>query len=317
MKTSISEVKAKLAPKMRSSPRPSFDGPTHIPYANVTRHVWGDRTSGEVLDWIYVSSDKIHSLVFGLGPGCSFRHSEAHRTVFAADEVFYVLSGRLVLTNPATGEVRKAERAQAIFFRRDTWHHGFNASTEQLRVLEFFAPPPAQGTSSAYARTKPFLEHALYAQDHLIGRWPEAKPESERGSGIQVLEDRDILWRVEGRESRVLVGILVSTEHLTVGKVHLLPGQQTDIQIHGGDKSIYVEDGSVVVRVRESEAKPWFELNPGDGFYLPQGTSHSYANMSDHPTTLLFGVAPSYFPNEGGEGRETESRGQPHDGPGS
>ena len=48
----------------KSSPRPTFDGPTPIPYADVTRHLWGDADSGEVADWIYVSSGKIHQLVF-------------------------------------------------------------------------------------------------------------------------------------------------------------------------------------------------------------------------------------------------------------
>ena len=76
------------------SPRPTFPGPAHIPYEAATRHLWGDQVSGEVADWIYVSSDKIHHLVFGLPPGRGFRHSDAYRTVFAADEVLYVLEGR-------------------------------------------------------------------------------------------------------------------------------------------------------------------------------------------------------------------------------
>ena len=54
------------------SPRPTFPGPAHIPYEAATRHLWGDQASGEVADWIYVSSDKIHHLVFGLPPGGGF-----------------------------------------------------------------------------------------------------------------------------------------------------------------------------------------------------------------------------------------------------
>ncbi len=82
-----------------ASPRPTFSGPTAIPYQAVTRHLWGDDASGEVADWIYASTDKIHQLVFGLPPGRAFRHSEAYRTIFAADlasiigaAVLYVLS---------------------------------------------------------------------------------------------------------------------------------------------------------------------------------------------------------------------------------
>ena len=77
----------------KSSPRPVFDRPTHIPYAEVTRHVWGDAGAGLVDDLIYASTDKIHQLVFSLAGGSSFKHSEDYRTVFGADEVLYVLSG--------------------------------------------------------------------------------------------------------------------------------------------------------------------------------------------------------------------------------
>ena len=36
---------------------------------------------------------------------------------------------------------------------------------EPLRVLELFAPPPAAGASSAYARAQPYLEVSRYAVD--------------------------------------------------------------------------------------------------------------------------------------------------------
>ena len=124
-------------------------------------------------DWIYVSSDKIHQLVFGLSPGQSFRHSEEFRTIFAADEVLYVLSGTMILANPETGEVHRVQPGEAAFFRRDTWHHAFNYSAEPLRVLEYFAPPPSQGTSGAYARTKPNLTEVKYTQDHLLEQWAD------------------------------------------------------------------------------------------------------------------------------------------------
>ncbi len=149
----------------KTSPRPTFDGPAHIPYASVTRHLWGDEVSGEVSDWIYVSSEKIHQLVFGLPPGGSFKHSDAYRTVFAADEVLYVLEGTMILSNPETGEVHHVRRGEAAFFRRDTWHHAFAHGREPLRVLELFAPPPARGTSGAYAQSKPPLTCPMYGED--------------------------------------------------------------------------------------------------------------------------------------------------------
>ena len=59
-------------------------GPASIPRRTVQRHVWGDPLAGEVSDWIYVSSEQIHALVFGLAPHGEFRHSPDHWTVFAA-----------------------------------------------------------------------------------------------------------------------------------------------------------------------------------------------------------------------------------------
>jgi quercetin dioxygenase-like cupin family protein len=280
---------------MSASPRPTFDRPTHIPYEDVTRHVWGDDESGRVIDWIYVSSSKIHQLVFSLPFGGRFLHSNKHRTIFAADELYYVLSGTFVLNNPETGEVHRLNAGEAAFFRRDTWHHGFNYGAEPLRVIEFFAPPPSQGTSSAYAMTKPNLTNCRYTQDEWIGNWPMLKQKASDAFTMKMLHESDVLWRLEGKKKQVLRAILASTDQLTVGRIHLLPGQETEEEVHGGDESIYVLEGNLTLSFETPDASPWFELKPGDGFYLPQGTVHQYRNLTDKPVLLLFGVAPAYL----------------------
>jgi quercetin dioxygenase-like cupin family protein len=280
---------------MSASPRPTFDRPTLIPYESVTRHVWGDDDSERVLDWIYVSSGKIHQLVFALPLGGRFLHSNKNRTIFAADELYYVLSGSLVLANPETGEVHRLNAGDSAFFRRDTWHHGFNYGTEPLRVIEFFAPPPSTGSSSAYAMTKPNLTDCKYTQDQWIGNWPMQKQKATDAFTMKTIREADVLWRLEGSRKQVLRGILASSDQLTVGKIHLLPGQETEDETHGGDESIYVLEGSLTLSVETPGASPWYELKPGDGFYLPQGTSHRYRNLTDKPVVLLFGVAPNYL----------------------
>ena len=277
-----------------SSPRPTFDGPAHIPFEAVTRHLWGDPVSGEVADWIYVSSSKIHQLIFGVPPGGAFRHSDDFRTVFAADEVLYVLSGVMLLANPETGEVHRVAPGEGVFFRRDTWHHAFNHSAEPLRVLEWFAPPPSQGTSGAYARSRPNLLEPRYTRDGWLGSWPMDRAAVEREHTIHPLREADAMWRLEGRDNQTLVGLWAATEHLTVGQVHLLPGQHTDPHAHGGDESLYLLEGVLHVRAFPDGAQRWFELKPGDGFYVPEGVSHQYYNMSGAPTRLMFGVAPRY-----------------------
>ena len=278
----------------KPSPRPTFDAPAAIPYGSVTRHLWGDEEAGEVADWIYVSSDRIHQLVYGLAPGGSFRHSDEFRTVFAADVVYYVLSGTLVIANPGTGEVQRLEPGEAAFFRRDTWHHAYNYSTGPLHVLEFFAPPPSQGTSGAYARAQPLLAETRYARDGSLGDWPESAIVEAASRTIHPVRTSDILWRLQGGKPPMLVGVLVSTEHLTVGRIDLLPGQRSEVECHGGDESLYVLSGTVNVRPLGETGPGWLELSERDGCYLPAGTPHQYYNIGGETASLLFGVAPSY-----------------------
>ncbi|MEZ4659678.1 MAG: cupin domain-containing protein [Caldilineaceae bacterium] len=186
----------------------------------MTRHLWGDPVAGTVADWIYVSSDKIHQLVYGLGPGGAFRHSDEFRTIFGADLVYYVLSGVMVIANPQTGEVQRVQPGEAAFFRRDTWHHVLNYSGEPLRVLEFFAPPPSQGASGAYARQQPLLTETRYLCEEAVGRWPMERREIEAAATLHVVREADLLWQlIPGEPHETLVGLLVSTEHLTVGKM--------------------------------------------------------------------------------------------------
>lgn len=273
----------------------SFPGPAPIPYASVNRHVWGDQTSGLVSDWTYLSSEHLTQLLFGMPPHGRFRHSEDFKTIFAADELYFVVSGELLLTNPATGESVRARRGEAVFFQRDTWHHGLNVSQEPLRVVEYFAPPPAQGTGAAYARRQPNLTRARYTQDELMGQWnPLAR--DERVPTLKLVRERDAILRLDGNGLNGVTQILVGTAQLTVGILELLPGQQTLPHAHGGDEGVFVLEGLPMVRIVNPDAPALFELKPCDGAYLPLEVQHQYINWSDKPARLLFGIAPHYFP---------------------
>jgi quercetin dioxygenase-like cupin family protein len=271
-----------------SSPRPTFDGPALIRRADVTRHVWGDPAAGEVYDWIYASTDKIHMLVFGLPPGAGFRHSEDFRTIFAADELLHVLEGVMVIADPETGEVQRAAAGESVFFRRDTWHHAFALGPEPLRVLELFAPPPAAGASSAYARAQPYLEESRYADDARLGAWPPAEPPAAR---LRVVGD--VLWR---RDLGVLCGVLVSTEHLTVATLELGPGEVATLHEHGGDEVLMALEGRLWVRAWFGDEVHVFELEPEDACYLPAGSRHEYRNAGGTAARAICGIAPRYLP---------------------
>jgi mannose-6-phosphate isomerase-like protein (cupin superfamily) len=273
-----------------SSPRPTFDGPALVRRADVTRHVWGDPAAGEVFDWIYASTDKVHMLVFGLPPGGAFRHSEDYRTIFAADEVLHVLQGTMVIADPQHGEVQRVGRGESVFFRRDTWHHAFALGPEPLRVLELFAPPPAAGASSAYARGQPYLEDSRYADDSRLGQWPPAEPPASR---LRVLRPADVLWR---RDLGVLCGVLASTEELTVATLEVGPGEVADLHEHGGDEVLMALEGTLWVRAWYDGAVHVFELEPEDACFLPAGSRHEYRNAGAVTARALFGIAPRYLP---------------------
>ncbi len=272
----------------RPSPRPTFDGPALITREAATRHLWGDDEAGIVADWIYVSSGLIHALVFGLEPRGSFTHSPEHRTVFGADELLYVLSGVMAIANPETGEVLRVEAGESGFFRQDTWHHAFAHGVERLRVLELFAPPPSTGSSGAYARTRPYLEHSRYADDGVLGA---LTPGAREAGTLHRLSDRDLVWR---RDLGVLVGLFVSTEHLTAGVVEVDPGQAAAAHVHGGDEILYVVDGRLTVRAWQAEEVSVFELGADDACYLPVGARHEYRNYGNVTARAVFGVAPGY-----------------------
>jgi quercetin dioxygenase-like cupin family protein len=284
----MSAVERLLPPA--SSPRPTFDGPALIRRADVTRHVWGDTQAGEVFDWIYASTDRVHMLVFGLAPGGAFRHSEAYRTVFAADELLHVLQGTLVIADPETGEVQRVAAGERVFFRRDTWHHAFALGPEPARVLELFAPPPAAGASSTYARAQPYLEHSRYADDARLGHWPPVVPPAHR---LRVLRPEDVLWR---RDLDVLAGVLVSTEHLTVVTMEVGPGEVARVHQHGGDEVLMALDEPLWVRAWHEDAVRVFELGPEDACYLPAGCPHEYRNAGGTTARAICAVAPSYLP---------------------
>jgi mannose-6-phosphate isomerase-like protein (cupin superfamily) len=273
----------------RPSPRPSFTGPALIPYTGVTRHIWGDPEAGEVADWIYASTERVHALVFGLAPGAWFRHSPEFRTIFGADELLYVLRGTMVIANPETGEVLRVPRGGAAFFRADTWHHVHAHGNEELRVLELYAPPPAKGSSGAYARTKPYLEQGAwrYGDDALIGKLPGGEP------ARRTLFEPPLVWR---RSLNVLEGLYCSTDQLTTGVLELNPGEVSASHAHAGDEVVYALEGVLHVRAFGEDGTSVFELSPDDAAYIPQGVAHEYRSYGTSHVRALFGVAPSYLP---------------------
>ena len=187
----------------KPSPRPSYSMPTHIEYNNMQIHKWGDEEAGYVDDWIYISNEKLHQIIFGLEPRGCFKHSKEFRTIFGADELLYILSGIFVISNPETGETHKVLPGDSIFFRKDTWHHGFNYSDEYLQVLEFFSPPPSLGTSGVYAKTKPYIENIEYSIETRLDSWLLNSNATNKNKSFTIIKEKDYLWSSDKKNREI------------------------------------------------------------------------------------------------------------------
>ena len=178
----------------KPSPKPNFYEPTHIEYKKMKTYMWGDEEAGKVEDWIYVSNETLHQIIFGIEPGNNFKHSDQYRTIFGADELLYVLSGVLIINNPETGETHKILPGESVFFSKDTWHHAFNYSDDYLQVLEFFSPPPITGTSGAYAREQKLIRDSKYKRDQYFTTSKNFKNEDK----FKIIRTNDYIWSLEG-----------------------------------------------------------------------------------------------------------------------
>ncbi len=101
---------------------------------------------------------------------------------------------------------------------------------------------------------------------------------------------RDVVWR---RDLGVMVGLHVSTEHLTAGVMEVSAGQAAATHRHGGDELLYVTDGTLHVRAWHEGEVSVFELHPRDACFLPAGCDHEYRSYGGN-VHAVFGVAPSW-----------------------
>ena len=90
----------------------------------------------------------------------------------------------------------------------------------------------------------------------------------------------------------MLVGLLVSTEHLTVGTVTVPAGQTSLVEAHDGEELLYATRGELCVEAGGVDAT----LAPGDAFLVPSGTPHRYGATGRGVAEAIFGVAPSFAP---------------------
>ena len=268
----------------KPSPKPNFFEPTHIKYSSMDTHMWGDKESENVKDWIYVSNESLHQIIFGMDSGDSFKHSNQFRTIFGADELLYVLSGVLLISNPETGEVQKINKGESVFFRKDTWHHAFNFSNEYLQVLEFFSPPPITGTSGAYGKKQKLLEFSIYNRNQDIS----INQSFINQESFKIIRESDYIWSIDGPNQEILVGTIIKTEFLDVRIITLNAFKKSHIFKFDKNTSYLSLNNNIKINLINEKIN--YKLKKKDGLYFPSSTKFSIENLNDFDAKIIMCV---------------------------
>jgi quercetin dioxygenase-like cupin family protein len=269
-----------------------------IRYQDAGRVLWGDETSHHVSDWVYGKGERMASFMFSLRPGEYFKWSKKWKPRYDQHRLYYVYKGQLTIQDPESGEVATAEEGEAVFWTGLRWHFGYNFSATEALILEAVAPkerPPEQ-PEVEMSWEKPDLEELVNGRYELLGKWPEvAAQERERSleaGGVVTLRKADCLEMIAGDTTPLPVSLFVSTSEMTAGTMLIPAGKVGDPESHPGDEALFVTAGSLNVHLPETDE--WFDVHPRDSLYLPEGTVHAYANMTNDPVSFFFAVSPAY-----------------------
>lgn len=157
-------------------------------------------------------------------------------------------------------------------------------------MLECLTPRTEEAVE-AYAKKQPPLKEIRYCLPDAIGAYTPGG--TSKAGRARLVKMGDYLFEIIGGKQPMRVGLVCSTEMLTVGFIDLHPGQESDLLSHPSDKVIYGLAGRLNVYLPDASPN-WWELNPGDAGFLPARCRHAFFNTSDGMAKVLFGVAPKY-----------------------
>lgn len=257
--------------------------PTVIRRRDVQLVLWGDDESGYVNDLFYVLSKQMVLTTICMAPGGSFQSSDRYRPYYDTHEGLYVLEGQYTIQNPETGEVRVAEAGQMVLMREKQWHHGYNFSDRELRLLETIVPPASQAALAHVPRPA----RALGADRPALADWPRGRAKAR--AAMDVIDERRALNVLLGAARPLLVRVLASTPRLSLGIAELRAGQRSDRLSFANDTTLYVERGRLHVRVPDADA--WEEAFADDCVFLPAGAGFEIWNAGAERGRAVISIA--------------------------
>jgi quercetin dioxygenase-like cupin family protein len=274
------------------------DEPMLVRHFEATRFLWGDTESGQVSDLVYGRGERISGFIYLLGPGHWFGSSETWKPLYDQHRFYYVVQGTLAIHDPESGEVAVAGPGEAVTWRGTRYHFGHNAGTNEVVVLDWFAPAERAPDvpEVEYAVTKRGVGEIRGGRYELLGAWPDRRSEELRrraeGGGLLTVGPATALHLVHGEKLPLLVSILSSSPDLTAGTFSLRGGSRSEPEQHPGDEVVFALTGRLNVHLPKTG--DWFELKRLDCLYLPEGTAHEYWSYGAETTMAAFCVAPEY-----------------------
>jgi quercetin dioxygenase-like cupin family protein len=274
------------------------DEPMLVREFEATRVLWGDTESGQVSDLVYGRGERVSGFIYLLGPGHWFSASKTWKPLYDQHRVYFVVQGKLAVHDPESGEVAVAGPGEAVTWRGMRYHYGYNVGTDEVIVLDWFAPAerPPDVSELSYAASKRDVGELRGGRYELLGAWPDRRAEELKRradeGGMLTVTEASSLRILHGTRLPLLVSILSSSPDLTAGTFSLRGGSRSEPERHPGDEVVFALSGRLNVHLPESG--DWFELNRLDCLYLPEGTAHEYWSYGAETTTAAFCVAPGY-----------------------
>jgi len=263
---------------------PVLDKPTLVRANETSLLLWGDETTGFVNDQFHAQSKQLVLVSIAMPAGRRFHHSQANKPVYTGHAGLYVLEGQYTVQFPDTGEVRVAEQGEMLLLRGPQWHFGYNFSDRELRVLETISPLAPSGALDGLVCPTPEAGFDVQA----IKDFPATRPVPR----LEVVTRRTALNIIVGEQHHTLLKVLASTDKLTVAVFDLIGGQRTDAFKFSRDATLYVEKGRLNVRVQASGI--WEELNPGDAYFFPAGTTWEVFNHGANGASAHMAIAGNF-----------------------
>jgi len=144
-------------------------------------------------------------------------------------------------------------------------------------------------------------------QEHTMDRaytifdWPVKGDEARKAKQLYRIKQDEMLHLVGGLNKHILYSFFVSNDFINFGKMTIPSGIYSDAECHNGDEVLFVEEGTLIVRVFDGKPSEEnertvlneaFEIKQGEKFFLPNGKYHKYFNFTGKNVIVVFAIAP-------------------------